>query len=70
MLVCYYQRKGQDLVLVPPYRFGETMTLSTARHLLRYINGVLNLPLDWHLLVWEALGKDEPKRGLRCMLKV
>lgn len=32
--VCSCQRKRPDLALTPPCRFGETMTLSIATHLL------------------------------------
>ena len=51
-----YQRKRLSLVLIPPYRFGETMTLSIATRLLRYTHGVFNQLLEWRLLGWEALG--------------
>ena len=60
IFVCPGQRKNLDLVLVPPCRFGETMTLSTATRLLRSTHGVLNRLLEWHLPGWEASGKDKP----------
>ena len=53
------QRKNPDLVLTPPCRFGETMTLSTATRLLRSTHGVLSRLLGWHLSGWEVSGKDE-----------
>ena len=58
--VCPCQRKRPNLVLVPPCRFGKTTILSIATRLLRYTHGVLNRPLEWHLLGWEASGKDGP----------
>lgn len=58
--VCPGQRKRLNLVPVPPYHFGEITTLSIATRLLRSTHGVLNRPLEWHLLGWEALGKDKP----------
>ena len=44
------------------YHFGETTTLSIATCLLRYTHGVPNQLLEWHLLGWEASGKDNPQR--------
>ena len=53
-LVSSGQRKNLNLVLVPPYRFGETMILFIATRLLRSTRGVLSQLLEWHLLGWEA----------------
>ena len=38
------------------------MTLSTAIRLLRFTHDALSRLLEWHLLGWEASGKDNPQR--------
>ncbi|KAI4231138.1 MAG: hypothetical protein L6R40_007830 [Gallowayella cf. fulva] len=45
--------KYPDLVHVPPYRSGETTTLSIATRLLRYMHGVLNRLLEKSQLAIE-----------------